>query len=132
MIRGDILLVDDDPGFLAALAKTMTKHGQVVTTAADVADALEAIKSRRQQFDLVITDLSMPKISGISLLTALRSTFPEVKVIVITAFGDQTAQTEALREGAFAFLEKPLDLEAFLGVIQRALKMRRPPSPQST
>ena len=125
MTRGKILLVDDDPGFLMALAKTLTKHGHAVRTAADAAGALEELTGRKQTFDLVITDLSMPKISGLTVLSAIKTAFPSVEVIVITAFGDEKTQEKVLRQGAFAFLQKPLDTEELLGLIERVTKTER-------
>lgn len=126
MTHGNILLVDDDPGFRTALTKTLTKHGYAVTTAADAVGAVEEMKDWKQQFDLVITDVSMPMISGLSLLSALKTTFPDLKVIVITAFGDQITQNNALRDGAFAFINKPFDSKEFLGVVERALQVEGP------
>jgi DNA-binding NtrC family response regulator len=122
MTRGNILLVDDDPGFLTALTKTLTKHGYAVTTAAEAAGAVEATADRKQKFDIVITDLSMPKISGLTVLRAVKGAFPGVEVIVITAFGDQETEEKAMRQGAFAFVQKPLDPEKFLSLITSAMK----------
>ena len=121
MTRGNILLVDDDAGFLTALTKTLAKHGYQVTGAASAAEAVEMIQSRKQTFDLVVTDLSMPSISGMAVLNAVKTAFPRLEVIVITAFGDQLTQANALRDGAFAFVQKPIDPEEFLGMVERAM-----------
>jgi DNA-binding NtrC family response regulator len=129
MTNGDILLLDDDPGFLTALTKMLVKHGYAVTSAADAANAVEEIQNRHQEFDLVITDLSMPMISGMAVLKAVKTAFPHMAVIVITAFGDQVTQTNALREGAYAFVNKPLDLEEFLGVVKRAIGAKQHQTP---
>ena len=121
MTCGNILLVDDDPGFLTALTKTLAKHGYMVTSAPNVADAIVEIQNRKQDFNLVITDLSMPMISGLAILSAIKTAFPRVQVIVITAFGDDATQTKAIQQGAFAFINKPLDAEEFLAVVERAV-----------
>ena len=126
MTRGNILLVDDDPGFLTALTKTLTKHGYAVTTAAEAAGAVEEMSERKKAFDIVITDLSMPKISGLTVLSAVKGAFPSVEVVVITAFGDQETEEKAMRQGAFAFVHKPLDPEAFLSLIDSAIKGQKP------
>jgi DNA-binding NtrC family response regulator len=125
MTGGNILLVDDDPGFLMALTKTLAKHGYQVTGAASAAEAVEIIQNRKHTFDLVITDLSMPRISGMAVLNAAKTAFPRLEVIVITAFGDQLTQANALRDGAFAFVQKPLDPEEFIGMVERALVASR-------
>ena len=121
MTCGNILLVDDDPGFLTALTKTLVKHDYTVTDANSAAAALAAIQNQKQAFDVVITDLSMPMISGMAVLNAVKAAFPAVQVIVITAFGDQLTKTNALRDGAFAFIHKPLDSVGFLGLVERAV-----------
>jgi DNA-binding NtrC family response regulator len=121
------MLVDDDPGFLTALTKTMAKHGYAVTTAADAAGAVEEMIGRKQMFDLVITDLSMPKINGLTVLSAVKTAFPSVDVIVITAFGDKETQEKAMRQGALAFVHKPLNSEEFLSLIDGAIKAKKRP-----
>lgn len=126
MASGKILLVDDDPGFLTALTKMLTKQGHVVTSVSDAASAVDEMKNRDQQFDLVITDLSMPMISGLSLLNALMGALPDVKVIVVTAVGDPVIRANVLRDGAFAFFNKPLDREEFLSVVKGALSGAKP------
>ena len=126
MTRGNILLVDDDPGFLTALTKTLTKQGYAVTTAAEAVGAVEEMTSRKQKFDIVITDLSMPKISGLTVLSAVKGAFPSVEVIVITAFGDQETEEKAMRQGAFAFVHKPLNPEEFPSLVDSAIKREKP------
>jgi DNA-binding NtrC family response regulator len=127
MTHGNILLVDDDPGFLTALTKTLSKRGYAVTTAADAACAVKAITNGENQFDLVITDLSMPKINGLTVLIAIKTAFPRIQVIVITAFGNDEIQEKAMREGAFAFVHKPLNSNDFLGLVGNAIKAGKPP-----
>lgn len=122
MTCGKILLVDDDLGFLTALAKLLAKHGHDVTSAASAADALVQVKKRK--YDLVITDLSLPLISGMTVLTAVKTAFPDMEVIVITAFYDQITRTNARCEGAYAFVEKPLNAVEFLGLVERALEAK--------
>jgi DNA-binding NtrC family response regulator len=121
------MLVDDDPGFLTALTKTLAKHGYAVTTAADAAGAVEEMIGRKLMFDLVITDLSMPKINGLTVLSAVKTAFPSVDVIVITAFSDEETQEKAMRQGALAFVHKPLNSEKFLNLIDGAIKAKKRP-----
>lgn len=118
-------MVDDDPGFLTALTKTLTKRGYAVTGAPDAASAVEQMTDRKQTFDLVITDLSMPMIGGLTVLNAITAAVPSMAVIVITAFGDEGTEEKAMRQGAFAFVRKPLNLETFLCLIDRAIEAGR-------
>jgi DNA-binding NtrC family response regulator len=98
-----------------------------VTSAADAAGAVEELRNAPQPFDLVITDLFMPKISGITVLSAIKTAFADMEVIVITAFGDEATQSKAMQQGAFAFIHKPLDLEEFFSLVERALKVTKRP-----
>jgi DNA-binding NtrC family response regulator len=125
MTRGNILLVDDDPGFLTALAKTLAKRRYTVTTAACGAGAVEEMTGRKEKFDVVITDLLMPIISGLTVMKAAKVAFPRVPVILITAFGDEENQRNALRQGAFAFVRKPLNSGDFISLIDSAIKAER-------
>jgi DNA-binding NtrC family response regulator len=112
-----ILVVDDDARMLRALDKVLTGEGAVVTRAAWAGDAIEILTERRNQFDLVITDLRMPFVSGLTAVFAIKKIFPNLPVIVLTAFGSPDVKAECLRQGAAAFLEKPLDTKQLLHVI---------------
>lgn len=116
-----ILLVDDDVELLKALTKLLEKEGYVVFAHSTANDAIRFVNETKQRFDLVITDVSMPGMKGITFLSAVKTAFPRVPVIVITAFGDWGQYMEALREGAFDYLYKPLDKDVLLTTIRRAL-----------
>jgi len=116
-----ILLVDDDIELLKALTKVLEKEGYEVVAQPDAAAAISYINSTRKKFDLVLTDVSMPGMKGTTFLAALKTAFPAVPVIVITAFGDWGQYMEALREGAFEYLSKPLDKNELLAAVRRAL-----------
>ncbi len=115
-----VLVVDDDPGMLRAMIKVLAKEGMRVTGVSDPAAVVKKLADSEKRFDLVITDLRMPMFSGRGVL-ALASTLPELPVIIITAFGGPDVQAEALRLGAFAFLEKPVARTELLDVVKRAL-----------
>src|SRR5882724_10626010 len=102
-----VLVVDDDPGMLRAMTKVLAREGMQVTSVSDPAAAVTKLADSEKRFDLVITDLRMPMFSGRGIL-ALASVLPELPVIIITAFGGPDVQAQALRLGAFAFLEKPV------------------------
>jgi len=112
-----VLIVDDDTRMLRALDKVLTGEGAVVSCAADTGNALEILTGRKKTIDLVITDLRMPFLTGMTVLYAIREIFPALPVIVLTAFGSADVKAECLRQGAAAFLEKPLDTPQLLAAI---------------
>ena len=116
-----ILLVDDDVEVLKALTKVLEKGGYNVLPYSDAQSALDSINRTKQSFDLVVTDVSVPRVSGTAFLSAIKTAFPKVPVIVITAFGDWGQYMNMLRDGAYEYLSKPLEKTQLLGAIQRAL-----------
>jgi len=116
-----ILLVDDDPEVLKALTKVLEKEGYEVAAYTDARLAIRFINETKKRFDLVITDVSMPGMKGTTFLAAVKAAFPFVPVIIITAFGDWGEYMEALREGAYEYLSKPLDKAELLAAVRRAL-----------
>ncbi|HUJ11324.1 MAG TPA: response regulator [Verrucomicrobiae bacterium] len=117
-----ILLVDDDIEVLKALTKVLEKEGYEVGAYPDARLAIQFINETKKRFDLVITDVSMPGMKGTTFLAAVKTAFPCVPVIIITAFGDWGQYMEALREGAYEYLSKPLDKSDLLAAVTRALK----------
>jgi CheY-like chemotaxis protein len=116
-----VLVVDDDAGLLRALSKVLTSEGANVTAAVWGGEAVDHLETRNGQFDLVITDLRMPVVNGSNILTAVKSAFPRVPVIVITALGSPDVRSKCLALGATAFLEKPLEAGTLLAAAQAAL-----------
>ena len=126
-----ILLVDDDCEMLNALTFALQQAGYEVAASADALSAIHCIQSRTKPFNLVVTDVSMPGMKGIQLLTILKTAFPATPVILITAFGDWGQYAVALREGAFEYLTKPIDKAELLASVRRALTgaVPRPATP---
>ncbi|MEI6084749.1 MAG: response regulator [Verrucomicrobiota bacterium] len=116
-----ILLVDDDVELLKALTKVLEKENYAIVALPDATTALRHVNTTKQRFDLVITDVSMPGMKGTTLLSAFKTAFPKIPVIVITAFADWGQYMEALREGAFEYLYKPIDKSDLLAAVRRAL-----------
>jgi DNA-binding NtrC family response regulator len=81
---------------------------------------VEILTRREKVIDLVITDLRMPFVNGVTLVYAIHEVFAELPVIVLTAFGSEDVKEECLRQGAVALLEKPLDTSELLAVIEDA------------
>ena len=120
-MNASILLVDDDAELLKALAKVLEKEGYAVVAKPDALSAMRHVNESKQRFDLVITDVFMPGMSGIAFLSKIKAAFPGVPVIVIAAFGDWDNYAQALREGAAAYLNKPLKKRELLATVRRAL-----------
>ncbi|MBI4355965.1 MAG: sigma-54-dependent Fis family transcriptional regulator [Candidatus Omnitrophica bacterium] len=117
--RSRILMVDDDPLIRGSLYELLRRRHFDVETAADGTEALERLKQK--SFRLVITDLRMPAIDGMSLLAHIRSEYPDVSVVLITGFGTIASAVEAIRQGAFDYLTKPVQPEELEATIQRAI-----------
>lgn len=126
-----ILVVDDDARWLRALEKVLTGEGAVVFHAQWAGDVLEILTARKLQFDLLITDLRMPFVNGLTVVYSVRKMFPALPIIVLTAFGSPEVKAECLRQGAAAFLEKPLDTPALLAVIEEVFASH-PTPPEGT
>jgi DNA-binding NtrC family response regulator len=116
-----VLIIDDDTAMLRALEKVLSGEGAAVTRLERAADALETLAVRKEKTDLVITDLRMPFVSGITLVNAIHGAFPGLPIIVLTAFGSPYVRSECMRLGAAAFLEKPLNTPQLLDAIERAM-----------
>jgi two-component system response regulator AtoC len=101
-----VLVADDEEGVRTFLAETLERAGHEVTQAADGAAALRA--AHEEPFDVVLTDLRMPGTGGMAVVRAVRTEQPDVEVIVLTAFGDVATAVEAMKLGAFDYLEKPM------------------------
>jgi DNA-binding NtrC family response regulator len=116
----DVLVVDDKEGMRDMLAAVLRDRGHMPTGCANGEEALVLLEGR--PFDLVITDLRMGDIGGLEILEAVRRRSPETPVIVMTAFGSVTQAVEAMRLGAFDFVEKPFSVEAIEARIEHALE----------
>lgn len=119
MSRKNILVVDDEKSQREILEMILGDEGYDVTTAASGEAALKFAKDRR--FDLALTDLKMTGMDGIELLQHLLAFDSSIIVILLTAHGSIESAKEALRRGAFDYLEKPYDKDALLATINRAL-----------
>jgi two-component system response regulator PilR (NtrC family) len=118
-----ILVVDDEPSLRDVLSIMLKRTGYEVTSAADGEEAVELLQ--REIFDLVITDLRMPKVGGIEVLKAVKSASPETVVLVITAFASADSAVEAMKQGAYDYLTKPFQVDEVQLIIRNALEKRR-------
>ena len=114
-----VLVVDDDAAVCWALEQALKSNSYAVTIAADAAAAKRAL--RRIKVDVVLSDIRMPGQSGLELLAELRSEYPSLPVVVMTAHGTMETAIEAVQRGAFDYLPKPIDLDRTLEILKRAL-----------
>ncbi|HKP78356.1 MAG TPA: response regulator, partial [Phenylobacterium sp.] len=117
-----ILVVDDEAANLQALQSTLGSQGHEVAGFADPTAALAAF--RPDAFDLLLTDLVMPGINGMTLMQELRARDPDLAVVIMTGEGSIASAVEAMREGAMDYVLKPLKLSTLLPAISRALTVR--------
>jgi len=118
-----ILLVDDDERLRRAAGKVLANEGYQVTAAASGTEALAQFK--QTDLALVISDLRLPDLDGISLLKKARELVPEAEVVMITGHGSIENAVEAMRLGAYDFIQKPLDSAALLKTVAKALEKQR-------
>jgi len=116
-----ILLVDDDPDMLRLLSIRLRAHNYDVECAKDAAEAINLIYSFRP--DLIISDLRMPVTDGMELLTEVQRLHPGLPMILLTAHGTIPDAVAATHQGAFDFLTKPVDKEALLAVVEKAMQI---------
>jgi two-component system response regulator AtoC len=130
---GRILVADDEEGVRTFVAEALERSGHEVRQVADGAEALHA--AREEPFDIVLTDLRMPGIDGMTIVRTLRTEQPDVEVIVLTAFADVATAVETMKLGAFDYLEKPIAApvairELVEAALERRVKLAAPPPPE--
>ena len=118
-----ILVVDDERSLREVLSIMLTRAGYAVTEASDGEEAISHVN--REIFDLVITDLRMPKADGMAVLKAVKSSSPETVVLVLTAFATADSAVDAMKQGAYDYLTKPFQVDEVQLIIRNALEKRR-------
>jgi DNA-binding NtrC family response regulator len=119
--RKKILAVDDEPSVTGSLELILGEAGFEVLTAGSFGEAVAILK--QTQVDLVITDLRLPDASGIEVITHIKKNTPEVEVILMTAYGSLEITIEAIKAGAYYYLEKPYTRDRLLALVDRALQL---------
>ena len=118
--KNDILVVDDDLSHLTMLRTLLSGWGYTIFEADDGSTAIEQVKER--SFDLVLMDIRMLKVSGIEALGQIKAYNPAIPVIIMTAYSSVETAVQALKQGAYDYLTKPLDFEKLKIIIKRAME----------
>ncbi len=122
MTAPHVLIVDDDPALLAALpeALRLRMDGVTVDTADSGAAALDRIAAR--EYEAIVIDIKMPGMDGLALLAEIRARRPDTPVLMITGHGEHALAIQALRGGAYDFIQKPIDRDHFVAALSRAMR----------
>ncbi|MBP8037023.1 MAG: sigma-54-dependent Fis family transcriptional regulator, partial [Desulfobulbus sp.] len=118
-----VLVVDDDLYLLAAIKQTLTLNGYAATTCGNPLEALARLGD--QPFAAVLADIRMPEMNGMVLLERIIERDPDLPVILITGHGDISLAVEAVKKGAYHFLQKPVDEDIILATLERAIERRQ-------
>ncbi|MFN3739710.1 MAG: sigma-54-dependent transcriptional regulator [Thermodesulfovibrionales bacterium] len=119
----DFLVVEDDLRMRELLKELLSREGYNVETVENGANAFDSLQ--RKTFDIVITDLRMPDADGLSVLQKTKELYPDTLVIVITAYGTVDSAIEAMKLGAYDYIQKPFDPERLMLTIKKAVDYRR-------
>jgi EAL domain-containing protein (putative c-di-GMP-specific phosphodiesterase class I)/AmiR/NasT family two-component response regulator len=120
---GRVLLVDDEPAILRVFQRSLERAGFAVVTADD--GQVAAQRLRESEFDVVLTDISMPNLTGLDLLRLVRQRDPDLPVVLMTANPTIDTASQGIQFGILGYLSKPVVLSEMLGVVQRAVKIHR-------
>ncbi len=115
----NILVIDDDPNILTVIQTRLEANGYLVEAHQDPLEALESL--REKDFDVIVTDIRMPRIDGVELLRRAKRLCWNVPVILLTAYGTIPSAVEAMKQGAFQYLTKPFEGKQLLQEIELAL-----------
>lgn len=118
-MKTNVLVVDDDNHMRIALRESLLRAGYSVSVAEDGKEALANLNTR--PFDLVITDVKMPHITGIDLLQQIKEQSPFLPVILMTGYGTVQDAVKVIKEGAYDYIQKPFNTDTLYGIVKRAL-----------
>ncbi len=122
MTKTRILTVDDDPAMLGLMKFHLQEEGYEVTAVQTSEEGLQLLG--QENFDLALTDLQLPGLDGIELVKRSKAIAPDTEIIMVTGYGSMAKAVEAIRAGAFYYVEKPLDFTELQVLIEKALERR--------
>jgi DNA-binding NtrC family response regulator len=118
----NILVVDDEHGLCAGIQEALKREGYIVDAANDAPAALKLVGERL--YNLVVTDMKMPEMSGLQLLKETKQKSRDTMFILMTAYGTVESAVEAIKEGAYDYLPKPLDMQRLRALVSKALEFQ--------
>ena len=121
--NGAVLIIDDNPLVLNAVKLLLDDYGYTSVTCSSAAEAINV--SKDLFFDVVLTDIKMPEVSGLTLLETMRNLYPERPVILMTGFAEMDTAVKAINMGAFDFITKPFSTEYLVHTIQKGVEYTR-------
>jgi DNA-binding NtrC family response regulator len=123
MASSRILVIDDDPSMLDLARFHLLERGFEVITAGTAGEGMQQVEAGR--IDLALTDFSLPDLDGIEVVRRIRETSPETQVIMVTGYGSVSTAVEATKAGAFYFVEKPVDFDELMILVEKAIEHGR-------
>src|SRR5437879_10881375 len=125
MSQARVLIVDDDPARFQPLPEALRLRMDGVTV--EVADSAAAALGRivAEDYDAIVTDIKMPGMDGLELLAEIRTRWPDTPTLMITGHGEHDLVVDALRAGAYDFIQKPIDRDYFVASLRRAIEMHQ-------
>jgi DNA-binding NtrC family response regulator len=121
--RANILIVDDNISLAKTMSLILKRKGYEVTTAPDGLAAIKRVKER--PFDLIFMDIKMPLMDGVETYRKIKKIRPETIVIMMTAYAVENLVAQALKEGAYGIIYKPLDIEKIISLIEKSRKKKQ-------
>ena len=115
MKNPEVLIVDDNSSLCKTMSFVLKRKGYSVTTAKDGFEAIERVKER--SFDMILIDIKMPHLNGVETLRRIKMIRPEAVVMMMTAYAVEDLVQDALQEGVFGVIYKPLDIDKFINLI---------------
>jgi DNA-binding response OmpR family regulator len=123
MDKQKILLVDDERDIRELFGEALEQEGYSVATAGDGNEGIEKFKG--DIFDIVLSDLNMPGISGLGFLKEIKKLNSKIPFIIITAYGSVDTTVKALKDGAFDYITKPVDMDKILPILKKAVRLKK-------
>ena len=123
IVKQHIFVVDDEQGICDSICETLERCNAKVTCFTSAAECLKQLMS--QECDLLITDLRMPEMDGIELVTNVKQLKPWLPILIVTGYGDIPTSVRAIKAGAVDFIEKPLQMESFIYTVEAILQEKR-------
>ncbi len=126
--KAGILVVDDNVGMCKTMSLVLRRKGYAVTTAKDGPEAIEKVKG--ESFDMIFMDIRMPVMNGVETYKSIKKLRPETAVVMMTAYAVADLVEEALQEGAYGVIYKPLDIENAIALIEKVNGRSSPNFPE--